>query len=54
MTHATRVLLLGGGHAHALVLLKFRDFISKNLTVSLVTPGSVHVYSGMVDRKSVV
>lgn len=44
----TRLLLLGGGHAHALVLLKFRDFISKNLAVTLVTPGPVHVYSGMV------
>lgn len=44
----TRLLLLGGGHAHALVLLQFRDFISKNLAVTLVTPGPVHVYSGMV------
>ncbi|HUN67462.1 MAG TPA: FAD-dependent oxidoreductase [Burkholderiales bacterium] len=44
----TRLLLLGGGHAHALVLLKFRKFISKNLAVTLVTPGPVHVYSGMV------
>lgn len=44
----TRLMLLGGGHAHALVLLKFRNFISKNLHVSLVTPSPVHVYSGMV------
>ena len=44
----TRLLLLGGGHAHALVLLRFRNFISKNLAVSLVTPSPVHVYSGMV------
>jgi selenide,water dikinase len=44
----TRLLLLGGGHAHALVLLKFRDFISKNLAVTLVSPGPAHVYSGMV------
>ncbi len=44
----TRLLLLGGGHAHALVLLKFQDFISKNLAVTLVTPSPVHVYSGMV------
>jgi selenide,water dikinase len=44
----TRLLLLGGGHAHALVLLEFRNFISKSLTVTLVTPGPVHVYSGMV------
>jgi selenide,water dikinase len=44
----TRLVLLGGGHAHALVLLKFRNFISANLTLRLVTPGAVHVYSGMV------
>jgi selenide,water dikinase len=43
-----RLLLLGGGHAHALVLLKFQDFISKHLEVQLVTPSPVHVYSGMV------
>jgi selenide,water dikinase len=44
----TRLVLLGGGHAHALVLLKFREFISKNLEVVLVSPGPVHTYSGMV------
>ena len=44
----TRLVLLGGGHAHALVLLKFRDFVSTELNLSLVTPGQVHVYSGMV------
>ena len=44
----TRLVLLGGGHAHALVLLKLRNFISKNLAVTLVTPSPVHVYSGMV------
>lgn len=44
----TRLVLLGGGHAHALVLLKFRDFISKHLQVTLVNAGPVHTYSGMV------
>ena len=44
----TRLVLLGGGHAHALVLLKFRDFVSKNLEVVLVSPGPAHTYSGMV------
>jgi len=44
----TRLLLLGGGHAHALVLLKFKDFVSKNLHVTLVNPTPVHTYSGMV------
>jgi len=44
----TRLLLLGGGHAHALVLLKLRGVISKNLDVTLVSPGPVHTYSGMV------
>lgn len=44
----TRLLLLGGGHAHALVLLKLRNFISKNLEVVLVSPEPVHTYSGMV------
>jgi len=43
-----RLLLLGGGHAHALVLLEFRRFISRNLEVVLVSPGPVHGYSGMV------
>jgi selenide,water dikinase len=44
----TRLVLLGGGHAHALVLLKFRNFISKHLEVVLVNAGPVHTYSGMV------
>ncbi len=44
----TRLVLLGGGHAHALVLLQFRNFISKNLQVTLVSPGPAHTYSGMV------
>ena len=45
---ATRIVLLGGGHAHALVLLKFRNFVSKHLEVVLVSPGPSHTYSGMV------
>lgn len=45
---ATRIVLLGGGHAHARVLLEFRDFVSKNLEVVVVSPGPVHTYSGMV------
>jgi len=44
----TRILLLGGGHAHAQVLLKFRNFISKYLEVVLVSETSLHTYSGMV------
>jgi selenide, water dikinase len=44
----TRLVLLGGGHAHALVLLQFRNFISKHLDLRLVSPGPVHTYSGMV------
>ena len=44
----TRLVLLGGGHAHAVVLLKFRNFNSKNLEVTLVNAGPVHTYSGMV------
>ena len=43
-----RLLLLGGGHAHVLVLLNFANFISKNLEVKLVTPDPLHTYSGMV------
>lgn len=43
-----RLVLVGGGHAHVLVLLRFRDFISKHLEVVLVDPQPVHVYSGMV------
>ena len=41
-------MLLGGGHAHALVLLQLRDFFPGNLEVRLVTPYPVHTYSGMV------
>ena len=44
----TRLVLLGGGHAHAFVLLRLREFVSKNLAVRLVTPGPLHTYSGMV------
>ena len=43
-----RVVLLGGGHAHAVVLRAFRNFISKNLEVVLVSADPVHTYSGMV------
>jgi len=43
-----RLLLLGGGHAHVLVLRALADFVSKNLDVKLVTPGPLHTYSGMV------
>jgi selenide,water dikinase len=43
-----RLLLLGGGHAHVLVLLKLRSFISKHLEVAMVNPGPIHTYSGMV------
>jgi len=43
-----RLVLLGGGHAHALVLLNFRNFISEQLDVTLVNAGPVHTYSGMV------
>ncbi|MFY9314082.1 MAG: FAD-dependent oxidoreductase [Burkholderiales bacterium] len=45
---ATRIVLLGGGHAHALVLLAFRDFVSEHLEVVVVSPGPAHTYSGMV------
>jgi selenide,water dikinase len=44
----TRLVLLGGGHAHAIVLRKFRDFVSKNLDVTLVSESPMHTYSGMV------
>ena len=43
-----RVVLLGGGHAHAQVLRAFRNFVSRELQVTLVTPEPVHTYSGMV------
>ncbi len=44
----TRLVLAGGGHAHALVLRSLRHFVSKNLDVLLVNPGPKHTYSGMV------
>jgi selenide,water dikinase len=43
-----RLVLVGGGHAHVLVLLHLRDFVSRHLEVVLVDPGPAHVYSGMV------
>lgn len=44
----TRLVLVGGGHAHAWTLLRLRNYISRNLEVTLVSPGTVHTYSGMV------
>jgi selenide,water dikinase len=44
----TRLVLLGGGHAHAYVLRQLREYISRNLEVVLVSPGPRHTYSGMV------
>ncbi len=43
-----RLVLLGGGHAHALVLQRLMEFRTKDLEVKLVTPHPVHTYSGMV------
>lgn len=45
---ALRIVLLGGGHAHAFALLKFREFVSRSLETVLVSPGPAHTYSGMV------
>ncbi len=45
---ATRLVLLGGGHAHAWVLRQFRDFVSGSLDLILVSPAPLHAYSGMV------
>ncbi len=47
-TGVTRLVLLGGGHAHALALLRLRDFFPRHLQVKLVTPQPLHTYSGMV------
>ncbi|MGH8766231.1 MAG: FAD-dependent oxidoreductase [Burkholderiales bacterium] len=44
----TRVVLAGGGHVHAQVLLSFRNFVSKHLDVVLVNEVPKHTYSGMV------
>ena len=44
----TRLVLLGGGHAHAIVLHALRQFVSKNLDVVLVSEGTQHTYSAMV------
>ena len=43
-----RLLLVGGGHAHVMVLRRLATFVSKNLDVKLITPGPLHTYSGMV------
>lgn len=44
----TRLVLLGGGHAHALVLRRLASYVSKHLEVVLVSPAATHTYSGMV------
>ena len=44
----TRLVLVGGGHAHAQVLREFRNFVSKNLDVVVVSEGPRQTYSGMV------
>ena len=44
----TRLVLLGGGHAHAWTLRRLRDYVSRYLEVTLVSPGPLHTYSGML------
>lgn len=41
------LVLVGGGHAHLMVLLRLRDFIQKGFRVTLVSPSPYHYYSGM-------
>lgn len=41
------LVLVGGGHAHMTVLMKIHDFIKQGHSVTLVSPGSYHYYSGM-------
>ena len=44
----TRLLLVGGGHAHAVVLRQFAGFPAREFQLRLVTPHPLHTYSGMV------
>lgn len=43
-----RLVLLGGGHAHVHVLKAIGDALDPTVSVTLVSPVSVQVYSGMV------
>ena len=44
----TRLVLLGGGHAHLFVLEGVAHGAFKGAEVTLVSPVDCHVYSGMI------
>lgn len=42
-----RLLLIGGGHAHMVVLANLHTFIEKGFDVTVIQPSEYHYYSGM-------
>ena len=42
-----RLVLIGGGHAHMMVLAQLRDIVDKGTEVTVVQPSAYHYYSGM-------
>lgn len=42
-----RLVLIGGGHAHMMVLARLREIVDKGVDVTVVQPSAYHYYSGM-------
>jgi len=42
-----QLVLIGGGHAHMLLLANLREFVKKGIEVTVVQPSPHHYYSGM-------
>ena len=44
---AKKLVLVGGGHAHMMILDNLAGFVDKNIAVTVIGPSSYHYYSGM-------
>ena len=42
-----KLVLVGGGHAHMMILDNLSGFVDKNIEVTVIGPSSFHYYSGM-------
>jgi NADH dehydrogenase FAD-containing subunit len=42
-----QLVLIGGGHAHMMVLANLRSFVDKGVAVTVIQPSPYHYYSGM-------
>ncbi len=42
-----RLVLIGGGHAHMILLAHLGDFVKKGIQVTVIQPSKYHYYSGM-------